>query len=221
MSRALSAFVLGLGASALAVPACAGASLSAAWFVRAKDATASAMLADRTECVSQAEQFGVDRASDFSNPEYGSLTALGAALDEDALHGGAKQAVRRAVRDACMSKRGWTRVDASEADAKLLKKANAHHPDDLDAWIKANADKAPPPPAPKAPVAVAKTEAATAPVVDAGKLQEVAMPTAAAAEPAPTPAAASGTSAAVASPTVDAGKLQEVAKPAGTAAPRA
>lgn len=218
MPKARFAFILGLGLSALAAPAFAGASLSDAWFVRAKDATASAMLADRSYCVSQAEQFGVDRASDFSNPEYGSLTALGAALDEDALHGGAKQAVRRAVRDACMSKRGWTRVDPSDEDVKLLKKTSARKPDALEAWLKANADKAAPPPQPVKPPA--KTVTASAPAVDAGKLQEVALPPAVPA-PASAPAAGPGTSAAAAAPAVDAGKLQDVAKPAETPAPHA
>jgi hypothetical protein len=213
MSRARFAFVLGLGLTALAAPALAGASLSEAWFVRAKDASAATMLADRAECVAQAEQFGVDRASDFSNPEYGSLTALGAALDEDALHGGAKQAVRKTVRDACMSKRGWARVDPSDEDAKLLKKTSLRKPEALDAWIKANADKAPPPAAPK-PKAPAKTETASAaPAVDAGKLQEVTLPPAA-----PAPAAAS---AAKSLAPADAGKLQEVSKPAEGAAPKA
>lgn len=216
MSRARFAFVFGLGLSALAAPALAGASLSEAWFVRAKDASAATMLADRTECVAQAEQFGVDRASDFSNPEYGSLTALGAALDEDALHGGAKQAVRKAVRDACMSKRGWARVDPSDEDVKLLKKTSLRKPEALDAWIKANADKAPPPPAPKK-VPVKTETASAAPAVDAGKLQEVALPPVA-----PAPAAAPASAAAApASSTADAGKLQEVSKPAEGAAPKA
>lgn len=207
------ALLLGLGACGLAAPAIAGPSLRDAWFVRAKDATAAAMLDDRAFCVDQAEQFGVDRASDFSNPEYGSLSALGAALDDDALHGGAKQAVRRAVRDACMGKRGWTRVDPAEDQIKLLKKASARNPEALDAWIKANADKAAPPPAPPRPEPV-KAEVQAAPAVDAGKLQEVAAP--------PAPAAAAGAPAASAAPAVDAGRLQEVkTPPVETSAPHA
>lgn len=211
------AFVLGLGMCSAAAPALAGPSLSEAWFVRSDDATAQAMLADRAFCVEQASQFGVDRASDFSNPEYGSLTALGAALDEDALHGGAKQAVRRAVRDACMKKRGWTRLDPSDADAKLLKKASARNPDALEAWLKANRP-APPPPAPApAPVAIPASSTPPAPVVDAGKLQEVKT------EPTAQPSVDAGKLQEVAPPTAaDAGRLQEVkTPPAETPAPHA
>jgi hypothetical protein len=208
------AIALGLAGCGLAAPALAAPGLDQSWFVRAKDASAQAMLSDRAACVQEAEQFGVDRASDFSNPEYGSLTALGAALDEDALHGGAKQAVRRAVRDACMSKRGWTRIDPAEADVKLLKKASAKRPEALDAWMKANADKAAPPPAPAAETP-AKVVAASAPTVDAGKLQEVTPP------PSSIPPAAPAEAGAPAAPAVDAGKLQEVSPPAGTSAPRA
>jgi hypothetical protein len=159
MIRAVFATVL-LSAMAATGAACAGPSLKDAWYVKA-DGVASEMLADRATCVNDAEQFGVDRASDFSNPEYGSLTALGAALDDGSLRGGAKQAVRRAVRDACMQKRGWTRVDPAEADIKPLKKASAREPDALQAWMAANAPKpapvvvvAPPPaPASDAPTA--------------------------------------------------------------------
>lgn len=154
MNRALFAIIL-LPVLAAAGAASAGPALKDAWYVKT-DGAAVAMLTDRTACVTEAEQFGVDRASDFSNPEYGSLTALGAALDDGSLRGGAKQAVRRAVRDACMQKKGWARVDPTDEDAKLLKKASVSKPDALDAWMTANTPKpAPvvvsaPPPAPGA-----------------------------------------------------------------------
>lgn len=160
MNKAILAAAAALGGLSVATTALAGPSLAEAWYVK-KDAKADAMLTDRAACVIDAQQFGVDRASDFSNPEYGSLTALGAALDEDALHGGAKQAVRRAVRDACMQKKGWTKVDVSETDAKALKKAGQRNTGPLDAWMSANADKVPPPPAPKVAPKVAATPAAT------------------------------------------------------------
>jgi len=161
MNKAMFAAVLAAGCAAVAAPALAAPSLTEAWYARV-DGKGAEMLTDRAACVVEAQQFGVDRANDFSNPEYGSLTALGAALDEDALHGGAKAAVRRAVRDACMQKKGWTRVDVSEADAKTLKKANARNTGALDAWMAANAPK-PKPAAPVATPASATTPGAAQP----------------------------------------------------------
>jgi hypothetical protein len=188
MNRAFSAAIV-VAAMAIATTAMAKPSLDDAYFVK-KDAAGQAMLADREACVTEAEQFGVDRASDFSNPEYGSLTALGAALDEGGFSGNAKQAVRRAVRDACMQKRGWKRINPSEADAKILKKANARHPEALDAWILANAPKPPPvitapPPIQLKPItattpvtasALPPVTPATAPPAPAAKAPEPATP---------------------------------------------
>lgn len=167
MKRAMFAAVLAAGA-AFAVPALAAPSLSDAWYVKAGGKGAD-MLADRTACVTDAQQFGVDRATDFSNPEYGSLTALGAALDEDALHGGAKAAVRRAVRDACMQKKGWTRIDVSDADAKTLKKANSRNTGALDVWLVANTPK--PKPAAPAVTPVSATSPSAAAVSAPGAAQ--------------------------------------------------
>jgi hypothetical protein len=165
MTRALFATIL-LSALTVAGAATAGPSLNEAWYVK-KDTAGAAMLTDRAACVIDAQQFGVDRASDFSNPEYGSLTALGAALDEGGLRGDAKQAVRRAVRDACMQKKGWARIDVSDADAKALKKAKGRNTEALDAWLVANTPKpkptAPPVATPVSVTASAPTAAADAP----------------------------------------------------------
>lgn len=188
MSRALFATIL-LSTLAAAGAALAGPSLNEAWYVK-KDAGGAAMLTDRAACVVDAQQFGVDRASDFSNPEYGSLTALGAALDEGGLRGDAKQAVRRAVRDACMQKKGWKRIDVSDEDSKLLKKANARNTTALDAWMTANAPKpvpvvVAPPPAParaEAPAAAAPVKSAPLAPVSAAAAAPVKTP-----DPAPKP----------------------------------
>ena len=126
------------------------------FFVRTH-ATAFDLFGDRIECRGAADHMR-DTDSSYSNPQYGALSAMGSALDEDALHdGGLAKRVHRAVFEDCMRKKGWTEIEVSHDDLKRLLRADAHHPGPIDAWLKANE----PSPAP----AVA---ASIAPVVKTG-----------------------------------------------------
>jgi hypothetical protein len=142
-----------------------------AFFVR-PHATAQAMLQDRSDCRSQADHMS-DTAASYSNPQYGALSAMGSALDEDALHdGGLHKRLQRAVFTDCMKQKGWTPADLSEPETRELTRALPHHPEALDAWLKAHepAEAPPAPPAPPAPAQTVKTSApaaAAAPAVKA------------------------------------------------------
>ena len=97
------------------------------------------MLQDRVDCRRTAQGQG-DTASAYSNPQYGALSAMGSALDEDALHeGGLHKRLERAVFDDCMKQHGWTPLQPDGADARAVERASARHPEALDAWIKAHA----------------------------------------------------------------------------------
>jgi hypothetical protein len=121
------------------------------FFVRAQ-ASAGQLFKDRSDCRSTAEHMS-DTAASYSNPQYGALSAMGSALDEDALHdGGLRKRLQRAVLDDCMKQKGWTPAEVSAEDLRTLMRADARHPQLLDAWLKAHEPAPAPAPAPTAPV---------------------------------------------------------------------
>jgi hypothetical protein len=135
---------LSIAAAAFALAALAGAPALGRevyddlYFVKAQG-TGAAMLQDRVECRKTALGQG-STASAYSNPQYGALSAMGSALDEDALHeGGLHKRLERAVFDDCMKQHGWTPLQPDGADARAVEHASARHPEALDAWIKAHA----------------------------------------------------------------------------------
>lgn len=130
-----------------------------AFFVRTQ-ASAGEMFKDRTDCRATAEHLS-DTASSYSNPQYGALSAMGSALDEDALHdGGLRKRLQRAVFYDCMREKGWTPAEVSAEDLRALMRADARHPQLLDAWLKAH--EPPPAPTPAPAAAVVKTSIETA-----------------------------------------------------------
>ena len=117
------------------------------YFVRIH-ANTQALFDDRSQCRREAFSMG-DTAAAYSDPNYGAITAMGQALDTDALHGGGlRKRMQRAIFIDCMKRRGWTQLDPSPGEAKAVSRSSLHHPDVLDAWLKAHE------PAP-APIAVA------------------------------------------------------------------
>ena len=131
---------------AAAEPALARDSYDEAFFVRTH-ATAQDLFHDRTGCRQETLHMG-DTAAAYSDPEYGALSAMGSALDEDALHeGGLHKRMQQAVFTNCMKRQGWTPADPGADETKLLVKAANRHPETVDAWLKAHE----PPPAPPSP----------------------------------------------------------------------
>jgi hypothetical protein len=132
-------------AALAAAPAHAGA-YDKVFFVRA-GGTAQAMWADRDACTKIAENVGLHRGGEaFSDPDYGMISAMGAALESDSMQSYGKE-VRRAALEKCMEKHGWTQLDPDDGDEKAVRHANAKQPEALDAWIKANAPAPAPAPA--------------------------------------------------------------------------
>ena len=143
----LKIFVVAATAAGLlaAAPALARETYDDVFFARAH-ATAAEMFHDRADCRTAAEHMS-DADAAFSNPQYGALSAMGSALDEDALHeGGLHKRLARAVFDDCMKRRGWTPMAVTSSQAHLLMRADARHPEALEAWLKAYQ----PPPEPAA-----------------------------------------------------------------------
>ena len=137
--------ILSAGLMAVATSALAAGPFADVYFVRAA-ATASSLFADRDQCTAEAFSMGSSAAA-YSNPAYGAASAMGSALDEDALHeGGLHKRLQRAVMVDCMEHRGWTQLDPSPGEAKSIAKANPRRPEALDAWLKAH--EPPPPDAP-------------------------------------------------------------------------
>lgn len=144
-----------------AVPALAREPYDDAFFVRPQ-ATAQDLLHDRADCRNQAQHIG-DTAAAYSNPQYGALSAMGSALDEDALHeGGLHERMQKAAFAECMRRLGWTPADLSPEETRELMRAAAHHPEALDAWLKAH-EPAPDPPAPPSPPPAPAAAAPAAP----------------------------------------------------------
>ena len=113
------------------------------FFVRS-GATAADLFKDRADCRNTASHAS-DTAAFYSNPQYGALSAMGSSLDEDNLHeGGLHKRLERAVFEDCMTMKGWVLADVPPDEVKVLMRADARHPEPLDAWLKAHE----PPPAP-------------------------------------------------------------------------
>ena len=146
-------------AALLAGPARAGDAYDDRYFVKI-GATGHDLLADRAECRRQALTLGSSAAA-YSDPQYGALSALGAAIDSDALHGdGLRRRMRDAVLESCMKRQGWTPLQPDAEDARALARASGRRPEVLDAWLTAHQPPPAPPPAPEASVATAAKPAA-------------------------------------------------------------
>jgi hypothetical protein len=141
------------GAALAARPALAREVYDDAYFVKPQ-AKAADLFKDRIGCRREAQGLG-DSAASYSNPEYGALNAMGSALDEDALHeGGLHKRLQRAVFTDCMKRLGWTPLQPTGEEARAVEHASLHHPDALDAWLKAH-EPAPAPATPPAQPAAA------------------------------------------------------------------
>jgi hypothetical protein len=128
-----------------AAPALAGEVYDNLYYVKPQ-ASAAGLFQDRIECRREAQGQGGSAAA-YSNPEYGALSAMGSALDEDALHeGGLHKRMERAMFEDCMKHRGWSPLQPEGADAKSVQHASLRHPEALNAWLKAH-EPPPPPPA--------------------------------------------------------------------------
>jgi len=132
----------------VAGPALAGEPFDGVFFVRYGGA-ATAMLQDREACTREAFSLG-GTALQYSDPNYGAVSAMGEALDSDALHeGGLHRRLARAVFVDCMKRQGWMELDPDRDEAKALGHASLRHPEALDAWLTAHdPPEAPPPPPP-------------------------------------------------------------------------
>jgi hypothetical protein len=118
------------------------------FFMRAK-ATAQGFFQDRSSCRYQAAHVS-DNAAEYTEPEYGALSAMGSALDEYQLHeGGLHKRLQQAAFTECMEHLGWTPADLTPEEIRELKKADPRHPELLDAWLKTHE----PPPEPVAATA--------------------------------------------------------------------
>ncbi len=161
--RAGLATILALAAAGAALPAMAREDFSNAFFVR-RGATASEMFKDRSQCTAKALDLG-DSAAEYSDPQYGALSAMGDALDEDQLHdSGLRKRLRRAILDHCMEQLGWAPLDPERGEAKAIAKASPRKPEALDAWLTAHE----PPPAPE-PAATAAATTTSAPAKTAAQ----------------------------------------------------
>lgn len=164
-----------IAAAAVAAPALAREPYDDAFFVKPQ-ATAQAFFQDRTSCRTQALHMS-DNAAAYSNPQYGAISAMGSALDEDALHeGGLHERLQRAVFNDCMKQLGWSPADLTPAETHELMKASPHHPEPLDAWLKAHepaetvaADKPGSPGGPALKAAAASAPASVAPAASTTK----------------------------------------------------
>ncbi len=105
------------------------------FFVRAH-ASAADLFQDRAACRTAATHMS-DADAAYSNPQYGALSAMGSALDEDSLHeGGLHKRLERAVFDHCMKTNGWTLAAPAGEELKQLLRATPRHPQAIDAWLK-------------------------------------------------------------------------------------
>lgn len=140
--------LLTVAAALLAAAPALAASYDKVFFVK-RGATAAAMFEDRDACTKVAEGVMIGRSGQsYSDPDYGVLSAMGAALDADYSNGGGVQkAVSRAALEKCMEKRGWTQRKPNEDQEKAVRKASRKDPSALDAWLKANEPAEAPPPA--------------------------------------------------------------------------
>jgi len=141
---ACSAFVVGVSAAQAREP------YDDVFFVR-QHASAAELFDDRAACRNAAQHMS-DADAAYSNPEYGALSAMGSALDEDALHeGGLHKRLEQAVFMHCMEKKGWVSAAPSDEELKVLMRASPRHPDAVNAWLSAHEPPPAPIPAPEAP----------------------------------------------------------------------
>jgi hypothetical protein len=172
-------------ACAAAGPALAGREPFNDLFFVKHGGTAQAMFADRAACTREALALDLgSSAAAYSNPQYGALAAMGAALDSDALHsGGLMKRMQRAALFSCMHRLGWQERDLGPDDRQVAR-SSLKRPDALQAWLDAHA--------PEAAAAPAATEATATPLVDPDRPHYSAEPPAyvqaAAAKPAETAA---------------------------------
>lgn len=148
-------WLLAAAIGALALPALAATRqpFEDAFYVR-RGGDAASMYADRDACRREAMALG-SSALAYSNPQYGALSAMGEALDSDALHeGGLKKRMQRAVLDSCMRRSGWEPRALGDGDRGVAR-ASPKKPQALDAWLKANEPPPLPPPEPAPAAATA------------------------------------------------------------------
>ena len=158
MTLKMLVFAAGAGLALAAGAAQAREVYDDVFFVRAQ-ASAADLFQDRASCRTAAAHMS-DTDAFYSNPEYGALSAMGSALDEDALHdGGLHKRMERAVFDHCMRAKGWADAAPTGQELKALQRADIHHPQALDAWLKSHE---PPPEAAAGTAAVVKTAASGA-----------------------------------------------------------
>jgi hypothetical protein len=156
--KILAAVALGSALLAVASSAQAREPYDDVFFVR-QHASAAELFDDRAACRNAAQHMS-DADAAYSNPEYGALSAMGSALDEDALHdGGLRKRLERAVFLHCMEKKAWISATPSDTDLKVLLRASPHHPEALNQWLLAHE----PPPAP-----IPEPPAVKTPVSDPG-----------------------------------------------------
>ncbi|MGZ8363814.1 MAG: hypothetical protein ACXW3D_07840 [Caulobacteraceae bacterium] len=150
MRQRLAALVLGL--SLIAAPAFAGP-FDDLFFTRAGGRGAD-MLSARAACSDEVQGVDIGQPGSTGNPDYGVLAAMGARLEQGEDGGKARKLVRRAMLIKCMERKGWAEATPMPEEVKALKKANAAHPEALDAWIAGQA-------APTASPAAAPAQAPT------------------------------------------------------------
>ena len=92
-------------ALALSATACATATPHADWVAR----TDADLTADYAACSKEAASINIQSTSDYSS-RYGAAAAMAGRLDSDDLRGGGQDRVFAAIRDACMSGKGWTKA---------------------------------------------------------------------------------------------------------------
>jgi hypothetical protein len=145
-TQSLLVLAAGLSTAILAAaPALAREVYDDLYFVKPQ-ASAEGLFQDRDQCRREAQGQGGTAAA-YSNPEYGALSAMGSALDEDALHeGGLHKRMQKAIFEDCMKHRGWTPLQPEGEDAKAVERASLRHPEALNSWLKSH-EPAPTPPA--------------------------------------------------------------------------
>jgi len=83
--------------------ACASSATSAQWAPR----TDASLAVDHQACTKQAEEADQQSLAAYSNGSAGASAAAAAYLDRSDVRGG-REAMFTAVRDGCMTKKGWT-----------------------------------------------------------------------------------------------------------------
>jgi hypothetical protein len=87
----------------LSLSACASTELDSQWAPR----TDADLSADLAACRDEAAKVNIHSTSDYSG-RYGAAAAMVGRLDESDLRGGGQERAFAAIRDACMTAKGWT-----------------------------------------------------------------------------------------------------------------